>query len=134
MSDRYFGKVVEVSDRYKIAINKGESSGVKIGDKFLVVGLGKVLIDPDSGEELERLELVRGKAVATHVQGKIATLESCEYEKQPDTKEIKKVITKASALLGMLQPQESTTESTVPGETRLRELRGVAVGDLIIKL
>lgn len=134
MSDRYFGKVVSTRGNYTVIANKGEEQGVKVGDTFLVVGLGEVIVDPDTGEELEKLEIVRGKVKVTHVQPKISTLESCLYEKSSDTKEIKKVTTKAGALLGMLGPQEAITESTIPGESRLKELVGARQGDYIIKL
>ena len=102
MSDRYFAKVASVRDNYTVVINKGSDNGVKEGDRFLLVGVGEVITDPDTGEALEHLELVRGKATAIHVQNKVATLESCEYQKSSDTREIKKVTTKASALLGKL--------------------------------
>jgi len=134
MSDRYFGKVVSIRGNYIVVANKGEEQGVKVGDTFLIVGLGDVIVDPDTQEELGKLEIVRGKVQATHVQPKISTLESCLYEKSSDTKEIKKVTTKPSALLGMLGPQEAITESTIPGESRLKELAGACEGDHLIKL
>lgn len=134
MSDRYFSKVAVVRDSYTIVISKGSENGLKEGDKFLVVGLGDLIIDPDTGEELEQLEIVRGKAIVTHVQNKVATLESCEYSKSSDTREIKKVTTKATALLGMLGPQDTVTESIKPGESRLKPFDEVNKGDLVIKL
>ena len=134
MSDRYFAKVASVCDNYTVVINKGSDNGVKEGDRFLLVGVGEVITDPDTGEELEHLELVRGKATAIHVQNKVATLESCEYQKSSDTREIKKVTTKASALLGMLGPQDTVTESIKPGESRLKEFDDAAKGDFAIKL
>ncbi|WP_340124443.1 hypothetical protein [Methylobacter svalbardensis] len=134
MSDRYFAKVAVVRDNYTVVINKGSESGVKEGDKFLLVGVGEVITDPDTGEELEHLELVRGKATATHVQNRVTTLESCEYKKSSDTREIKKVTTKATALLGMLGPQDTVTESIKPGESRLMEFDGATKGDFVIKL
>jgi len=131
VSDRYFAKVVHIQDKYTVVINAGTDRGVVIGKKFLVIGLGEVIVDPETKEELERLEVVRGHAQVTHVQGKIATLRSSEYEKMADEREIKKVTSRGGvAIFGM--PEDVVTETTRPGEQRLREFKGVQVGDLAI--
>ena len=91
MSDRYFAKVVLVQDKFTVVINAGSEKEVKVGKKFLIVGLGEVIVDPDTKEELERLEIVRGNAQVIHVQGKIATLHSSEYDGTADEREIRKV-------------------------------------------
>jgi len=133
MSEKYYGKVVAVRDEYTIVINKGSEQGVDAGQKYLVVGLGEIIIDPDTKEELEQLEIVRGRVVVTHVQKKIATAESCEYDKSADVKEIKKVSSKGTiAILGGLQ--DTVTESIKPGEQYLKTLDNIEVGDQIIKL
>lgn len=131
MSDRYFAKVVLVQDKYTVVINAGSEKDVKIGKKFLIVGLGEVIIDPDTNEELERLEIVRGNAQVTHVQGKIATLRSAEYDRTADEREIKKV-TARGGLAVWGGPQDTVTEITKPGEQIIREFRGVQVGDFAI--
>mgnify|MGYP001555577940 CR=1 FL=1 len=61
MSDRFFGKVVSTIDGYTIVMNKGSDNGVKAGDKFLIVSFGDTIVDPDTQEELERLEIVKGQ-------------------------------------------------------------------------
>jgi hypothetical protein len=131
MSDRYFAKVVLVQDKYTVVINAGSEKEVKVGKKFLIVGLGEVIVDPETKEELEKLEIVRGTAQVTHVQAKIATLSSAEYDRSADEKEIKKV-TSRGALAVFGGPQDTVTETTKPGEQVLREFRGVQVGDFAI--
>lgn len=135
MSDRYFGKVVNVQDKFTVVVNVGSDHELKSGQKFLVVGLGQTIVDPDTNQELERLEIVRGKAQVTHIQQKIATLRSCDFDRGRDVTEIKKVTSRglgvAASLFG---PQDTVTESIKPGEERLKELTGVQVGDLIIRL
>lgn len=130
MSERYFAKVVHIQDKYTVVINAGSEREVKVGKKFLLVGLGETIVDPDTNVELERLELVRGTAQVTHVQAKIATLRSAEFDTTPDKKEIKKVT--ARGALAVLGPQDTVTETVKPGERVLRELRGVQVGDFAI--
>ena len=115
MSERYFAKVVSVQDSTTAVINAGEARGVKVGDRFLLVGLGEIIVDPDTNEELERLEVVRGKARVTHVQSKIATLQAFEYVRTGDVKEIKKVTSRASGFASLIGPQDTVTESIKPG-------------------
>jgi len=134
MSERYFGKVVKVEDKFTVIANKGALSGVKEGDKFIVVGIGDVILDPDSGEELERLEIVRGKVLATHIQDKIATMKSCDYDRSTGKREIKKVTSKNVGMASIFGPQDTVTESIIPGEDRLKELIGAIEGDLLIKV
>lgn len=135
MSDRYFGKVVAANDKFTIVMNKGSTHGVEVGDQFLVVGLGQSIIDPDTQEELGQLEIVRGKVSVTHVQEKIATARSCEFEKFSDIKETKKVTSRSmGALAGLMGPQDTITESIRPVAEELKELEGAQLGDLLLKL
>jgi hypothetical protein len=134
MSERYFGKVVHVSDKFSVVINAGAEQDVKVGMKFLVVGLGDLIRDPDTGEELERLEIVRGRAEVVHVQPKLSTLRSIEVDRQPDTREIKKVTSRSTGIAALIGPQDVVTESITPSEPVLLEFRGTKVGDLVIKL
>ena len=54
-------KVVRVSNDDELVINWGADDGVKRGDVFLVYGQGPLITDPDTGRDLGRLELVRGR-------------------------------------------------------------------------
>lgn len=133
MSERYFAKIVHVQDKHTVVINAGTERDVKVGKRFLIVGLGEAIVDPDTKEELERLEIVRGIAQVSHVQGKIATLRSSEFDKTPDKKEITKVTSRSAFdVLSGGRPQDTVTETVKPGEQVLRELRGVQVGDFAI--
>lgn len=130
MSERYFAKVVHIQDEHTVVINAGSEREVKVGKKFLLVGLGEIIVDPDTNVELERLELVRGAAQVTHVQAKIATLRSVEFDAAPEKKEIKK--TTAHGVLAAFGPQNTVTETVRPGERVLRKLRGIQIGDFAI--
>ena len=132
MTDRYFGKVVATRDEFTVVMNRGEEHGVKVGQNFLIVGLGEVITDPDTNEELEQLEIVRGRVIAEHVQPKISTLKSCEYEKSADIKEIKKVTSRGG--ISLLGPQDTVTESIKPGSQHLKPLDHTERGDYVIKL
>ncbi|MGE8152580.1 hypothetical protein ACQKP5_15200 [Pseudomonas vancouverensis] len=133
MSERYFAKVASVRDGHTIVIAKGTDAGVKEGDLFLVVGLGDVILDPDTGETLEQLEVVRGKAKVIHAQTKVSTLQSSELTKSDDIREVKRVSSNTSAVLGIFGGS-TVTESIKPGTSKLKEFDRVKTGDYVIKL
>ena len=107
-------KVVEVIDPDRIVINWGSSNGVKPGQRFLVYKLGPEIIDPDNGQSLGKLEIVRGTGKAVHVQEKMTTLKS-------DRTAQRRVKTRNSSLLF------GTTEESVTDELSFDE---PAKGDL----
>jgi hypothetical protein len=69
-------KVAKVIDAYTLVINAGSESGIGIGQRFLVYAIGEEVLDPDTGESLGVLELVKGTGKATHVQERMCTVSS----------------------------------------------------------
>lgn len=78
------GKVAKIESKTSIIINRGAKDGVKEGDKFLIYVIGEEILDPETNESLGVMERVRGKARVTHVQERIAVLESCMTEEYLD--------------------------------------------------
>lgn len=77
---KYDGKVTAILNPTKLVINRGSVDGVKIDNVYVVFSLGESLSDPDTGEILGELEIVKGKGKVIHVQERIATIETFEYE------------------------------------------------------
>src|SRR5690625_60907 len=77
----YFATVAKIIDGYSVVINKGRIDGVSKGDRYLIYGIGDEVADPENGESLGNLELVRGTGRVTHVQERIATIQSDQFEK-----------------------------------------------------
>ncbi|WP_024955927.1 hypothetical protein [Sulfurospirillum arcachonense] len=133
MSEKYFGTVVKIIDDYSVVINAGSNQGISKNDCFVVIGIGDIIVDPDTGEELEKLEVVKGKVQVLHIQDKISTVKSFEYDKSPDKKEIKKVESSNSGL-GLFGANETVTESITPGKSTLKQLQNVKIGDKVLKI
>jgi hypothetical protein len=87
-------KVVHIADPgfapgpLEIVINRGLRQGVKPGDRFLVFGIGPHITDPDTGEDLGQLELVRGRGEVVHVQEHLATICTLERRRTRPAKRI----------------------------------------------
>lgn len=112
--------VVSVVDSYTVAINRGSFDGIRIGQRFLIYGLStSELFDPQTGESLGYLEIVRGTGVATHVQDKLTTIKS-DMKRKSQTKTVRKS-------QSWLNPSEEIIES--PYELSVPFDEGVYRGD-----
>ncbi|MBW9336217.1 hypothetical protein FEE59_22120 [Herbaspirillum sp. RU 5E] len=145
MSNRHFAKVLSVMDGgMAVVIDKGRNDGVSDGDIFTIVGLGDTVVDRETGQEYERLELLRGRAKAVHVQEGISTLESMEISRAPterrtiyrdqsrsSTPGTSYGIGRVNSFLGRgIEEREEVEKS---GEVKLRPLNRVVSGDFAIK-
>ncbi len=69
--------IAKVIDDYKLVINRGSENGIREGQRMLVYYVSDEDIkDPNTGESLGYLELVRGTGKIIFLQDKIAILES----------------------------------------------------------
>ncbi len=75
-------KVADIINPHKLILNCGQNQGIKVGDLFIIYSLTKVVIDPDTKEELERAEIVKGKGKVIHVQNTICTIESTTLQQE----------------------------------------------------
>lgn len=67
-------RVAKVLDEHRLVINRGADQGIEAGARFLIYEAGEEIHDPDSGESLGALELVKGEAVVDHVQARLSIL------------------------------------------------------------
>ena len=69
--------VVKVIDHYKLAINRGKHNVIRQGQRMMVYYIDdEEILDPNTGESLGSLELVRGTGRVIFVQDKISIIES----------------------------------------------------------
>lgn len=102
-SERFEGKVANIIDDYRVVINKGSNDGVRVGQRFLILTIGEEIKDPDTKESLGKIEVIKGKGEVTHVQERMATLQTT------DTHEIKRQPS-GIGLFAIAQSQEVTRE------------------------
>lgn len=119
-------KVAKVIDSFTLVITKGESDGIKTGQRFLVYAYGDDILDPDTQAPLGRLEIVRGTGRVTHLQPSIATIKS--DMRTPPSRTITKIKDKSpwASLLDNMKTRE--VEETLPGDAAPFE--GPSVGDI----
>lgn len=71
-------RVAKVLDPFQIVLNKGEKDGVRLGESFLIYGIGSEVEDPVTGRNLGAVELVRGQGKVIHLQESMSILRSSE--------------------------------------------------------
>jgi len=80
------GSVVKATSTGKVIINRGSNFGVEVGQALVMATEGEVLMDPDTGEILDKEEgEVIGKLVVTKVKEKVSYCKVVEGEQQPAT-------------------------------------------------
>jgi len=84
MSSYTRGRIVKILDGTptRWVVNLGAEQ-IAPGDDLVIFEVGDEVIDPDSGESLGELELVKCHAVADHVQEKLAVLSRKGASPQP---------------------------------------------------
>lgn len=78
MDEPVTGHIVKALEDDRWILNAGLDAGVEAGQRFVVFELGEDIVDPESGESLGALELVKGYLRVDHVQQRmsVAALES----------------------------------------------------------
>ena len=78
------GKIAKV-DGKSAYLNIGSSSGVKVGDKFVVFNVGDAIVDPDTGQALGASEKQTGTGEVTEVAERFAVITFSGVAKVKDT-------------------------------------------------
>ncbi|WP_234180017.1 hypothetical protein [Sphingopyxis sp. NFH-91] len=81
-------RVASVIDDRRVVLNVGSNDGVKIGQTYLIYGIGQNVVDPETGEDLGTLELVRGRGKVEHLQPAMCTVRSTMQKKVPGNKKV----------------------------------------------
>ncbi len=66
-------KIAQV-DGNRAFLTVGASSGIKVGDTFVIFNIGEAIIDPDTGQKLGSEEKQVGEATVTEVQERFAII------------------------------------------------------------
>lgn len=69
-----YGKVIKIFSETSLLVNLGKKDGLKKGDRLVVIEKGEEMKDPESGESLGELELVKAELVAADVQEQMSML------------------------------------------------------------
>ena len=126
------GKIARILNEYQLVLNVGSKEEVTNGMIFIIYEEGEEIKDPDSGDSLGNLEMVKGEVEVSHVQRTICLAQS--KEKQEKTKP-----TILSAKLAEVTPSSKTKLEIKheklyvkqPDISNLKATGPISVGDLV---
>lgn len=72
VDSRFPAKVLAKSPDNVVTFNRGDGSGVVVGQEWGVYAVGEAMVDPDTGESLGAEEVLIGRAVVTEVEAKFS--------------------------------------------------------------
>ena len=75
LSDTIFPITVIQTKGNRIWVNRGNDSGMKMGERFIVFEPGEDLIDPQTGENLCSAEMEVGEAKVVRINPKVTVME-----------------------------------------------------------
>ena len=109
---RQMARVATVMDPNQVVINKGASDGIRVGQHYLFYALGDEIRDPETGDDLGQLEVLRGRGNVIHVHKKISIVRSSERRSR----------FQSAPMLSGIFPTNQTAWMTLPFD-------GIAAGD-----
>lgn len=124
------GKVVEVlnpNDPREVVVNRGTAHSVFDGQRVVVFARGKEVVDPDTGDSLGTLEILRGRGEVVHTQEKMCTIRCTEMRRVQKERLRKKIPGVLNSLSAVIEPFEYVTDAV---ETEV-PFENVKVGDLV---
>ncbi len=74
------GKIARILSDTEIVMNVGARDHVGVGQEFVIYEESEPITDPETGEDLGRLERVKGRVKVTHVMERIAIAKTLNYE------------------------------------------------------
>ena len=126
-------KVAKIVDVRTLVINKGLSSGVKIGDKFRILSnRGRDIVDPDNGEKLGELKIEKVRVEVISVEEQFSITKTYEYD-EVNTGGIGSGITRVAGLMSppKYERRYKTLRTEDSGYEELSEEESfVKVGDI----
>lgn len=108
-------RVARLLDKEKLVVNKGSDHGVALQQRFVIFEKGDEITDPDTGESLGALELVKAHGEVIHVQERMAILK-LELPKRERAKTLSEIM---ASLSGVDEESESVAEVKVGDYARL---------------
>ncbi len=83
MAELIRGKIARILDEYTVYINRGLEHGVKEGMTFIIYDEGSSIKDPDTGNVLGNIEIVKARVVVREVQEKMSRATTPSYSTFP---------------------------------------------------
>ena len=73
------GRLIKILDSKRVIVDIGFKDGINKDMKFFIYEEGEDIIDPITGEFIDKLEIVKHRLKVSHIQEKFSIMRSDEY-------------------------------------------------------
>ena len=123
-------KVARVVSPTELIFAAGSDDGVEEGMEFIVYTLSDPVTDPDTGEELGRIEIVKARLTAAHVQEHMTTART----KSRTVKRVSNSIADMIATVQMAMPGHYETSEVVAEQMAVEKIEAIFKTDLVVRV
>jgi hypothetical protein len=119
-------RVARILSPTSVILAAGTDDGIKEGMEFVIYDLSETILDPETGEDLGKLELHKGRVYAVHVQDKLTWA-------QTRSRTVERAVSLRPDPLSFLKPVKETVfeQLQVEGSPATEFDRTVRVGDKV---
>jgi len=140
MDKQIEGKIVKILDERRIVINKGCRDGVIANTAFVIFSVSTEEVkDPETQENLGKLELVKGYVDAFHIQDRITICTSVKMHVEKNSKAETGVQTLSGAMMAECMVKEEI-DDTEKLQVNISQISGmpqtgtISIGDSVRSL
>ncbi len=119
-------KVARVVSPTELILAAGAEDGVEEGMEFIVYSLSDPVTDPDTGRDLGRIEVVKAKLIAAHVQDRITIART-------KSRTVKRVID-AFEEIRRARSQRYETTQVVNEQMAVDRIDAIFTPDLVVRM
>lgn len=124
-------KVAKILNEFQLVLNVGAKQGVTKGMTFVIYEEGDEIQDPETGQSLGKLEIVKGEVEVSHVQETLCLALSKELPKQgAPTVLSARLAEVTSSAKSKLEKEREKLHVKSSDISRTRATGPIAVGDL----
>ncbi len=124
-------KVARVVSPTELILAAGADDGVEEGMQFIVYSLSDPVTDPETGEDLGRIEIVKARLIAAHVQEHITIART-------KSKTVKRVIEPMAGLIAVVEASKLfgryEVSEVVAEQMAVEKIEAVTKPDLVVRV
>ncbi|MCD5424112.1 FlgT C-terminal domain-containing protein [Limosilactobacillus fermentum] len=126
-------KIAKIISTKQVIVNAGSNVGLKVGDKLEIIDKfgDDPIVDPDTGENLGTLDLVKGNVIVSKVYPHMAIADSLKVSSF--LKAMSPELLASSLYGGSYQEDLNVDPSQITGGFPQSDNQQIRIGDIVIK-
>ncbi|MEK1297450.1 hypothetical protein HCY78_10490 [Limosilactobacillus fermentum] len=129
-------KIAKIISTKQVVVNAGSNVGLKVGDKLEIIDKfgDDPIVDPDTGENLGTLDLVKGNVIVSKVYPHMAIADSRKASSFLKTMSPELLASPFSSLYGSSYQEDLNVDpSQITGGFPQSDNQQIRIGDIVIK-